>query len=374
VQEKHVCYAVDLAIVLSIKNQFEGKMDISCSMRSVTYAYHVTNIPSDRNEFYDTLKLTISNDHTYDGTLVGLQCLFFSTTLYNGGLPKKSVYPRNLPGTFKRVSVPLSAFDNHEMWKIKGTRPEQVHILMVTKQQRQRLQLENLWGQIGFKLDDNNSWLKREKTGGQTVWYTNDYLRDRCFVNLAIVEPFVLNNACKWDSVEKMSTGVGRLQDLTDLLVDSWIFWHTQAKLKTECDGLQAEFDELQEERDELETERDQLQDECDELQDERDELETERDQLQEERDELETERDELQEERDELQEERDELETENCGLKKECRELRTKFSVLQTQIADIRQLFSKKNDKFSTLMEKPFSEQLDELQTMTEGVNINKD
>lgn len=95
----------------SINIDFEGQ---KYTLYKAQYAYHVTNILSSEVRNYDELKLTVADDKTYDGPLVGLPCVFFTVSLYYNKsknepptLPTFSIYPRfgQEKTKYKRVKV-----------------------------------------------------------------------------------------------------------------------------------------------------------------------------------------------------------------------------------------------------------------------------
>ena len=85
--------------------------------------------------------MSIANDKVYDGDLFGLPLASFTTTLYNGGFPTLSVYPRGKEFNGKhhyRVKIKFHKSHYH-IFKIaeKSTQKSevrQVHLLCIRKQ------------------------------------------------------------------------------------------------------------------------------------------------------------------------------------------------------------------------------------------------
>ena len=58
--------------------------------------YHVTNILGTQNQpVWDEITTHLAYDQHFDGAMVGLPVACFTTTLYKGGLPTLSTYPRS---------------------------------------------------------------------------------------------------------------------------------------------------------------------------------------------------------------------------------------------------------------------------------------
>ena len=172
-------------------------------------AYHVTNLKSKKNDKYNELKLSIANDVTYDGRLVGLPVVCLSTTLYNNDLPTTSPYPRN--GTkdklYKRVEVPLEQFKDYDWWEMsRGV--DQVHLLFTNGHWSTMLRES-----IGTKFEVLNKrkypFLQLHRAG----WQRNNYKkREHSFVNIAIVHE-VNVAGCKWDDVRHSGAKTGTQEE-----------------------------------------------------------------------------------------------------------------------------------------------------------------
>lgn len=115
-------------------------LNLELEHRPDAVMYHVTNIEGNAVNQYEHLQINIADDETYDGLLVGLPVVFFTTTLYSDrgvlGLPTISTYPRARGGVrgqeYKRVSVPLRRFQNYDWWEMrKGS--DQVRLLFTNE-------------------------------------------------------------------------------------------------------------------------------------------------------------------------------------------------------------------------------------------------
>ena len=207
---------------LSVKVPFEDK-----TLEAV--AYHVTNIPaSDMKLEYPRLTLNVADDETYDGILVGLPVVCFTTTCYcdfrnenKVTLPSKSPYPRpcgpnlrseELEGKrHKRVSVPLKKFQGYDWWKMNSI-DGQIHLLF-TRDDWSTM-LRNSIG-VQFKaIDDkqNNDYLLFHENSEE--WQRNLYKikgKEICypFVNIFFVDEVQLDEGCTWDAVPHSGANTG---------------------------------------------------------------------------------------------------------------------------------------------------------------------
>ena len=160
------------------------------------FAYHVTNLESDSRNIYRKLRLSIADDKTYDGHLVGLPVVFFSTTLYMSQLPDISVYPRDGQNDKKylRVKIPLSEFQGYDWWEMSH-HGQQIHLLFTKADGHWSRMLKEKFTPVEQKE------FKYLKLNGH-VWEVNDYNRLRTFVNIAVLKEVMLDaNGCTWDEV-----------------------------------------------------------------------------------------------------------------------------------------------------------------------------
>ncbi len=63
------------------RNTFDHDIYQKVHFHKIDYAYHVTNVVESEQKFYNPLIPHIADDIQYDGPLVGLNCIFFSTTI-----------------------------------------------------------------------------------------------------------------------------------------------------------------------------------------------------------------------------------------------------------------------------------------------------
>ena len=164
------------------------------------FAYHVTNLESDSRNIYRKLRLSIADDKTYDGHLVGLPVVFFSTTLYMSQLPDISVYPRDGQNDKKylRVKIPLSEFQGYDWWKMSH-HGQQIHLLF-TKAKGHWSRMLRKCTKTWFESVDQECFSYLKLNGDQ--WTVNDYADEKTFVNIAVLKEVKLDaNGCIWDEV-----------------------------------------------------------------------------------------------------------------------------------------------------------------------------
>uniref|UniRef100_A0AC34G005 Uncharacterized protein n=1 Tax=Panagrolaimus sp. ES5 TaxID=591445 RepID=A0AC34G005_9BILA len=149
------------------------------------FAYRVTDVcgKKDKPRFTE-LRFQIANDKMYDGILVGLPCVFFSTTKWGNGLTTTSPYPSNAdPNTINwRAKVSLDVFKGYDMWIVKNIPSSQIQLLLTEGDEKRYV--ENLPG-IEAINKANNKYLCYFNGN----WVTNDYQNDKTkwFVNLVLL-------------------------------------------------------------------------------------------------------------------------------------------------------------------------------------------
>uniref|UniRef100_A0A914Y4S2 Uncharacterized protein n=1 Tax=Panagrolaimus superbus TaxID=310955 RepID=A0A914Y4S2_9BILA len=195
------------------------------------FAYHVTNVAAENEKpLFKQLLYTIANDCFYDGPLVNLPCVFFTTTKRGNDLPFSSTYPTNAKKGSKhwRVKVPLNKFDDYDIYYCKNCQPQQVRLLLI--KDKDKMFIENITDIE--KLDKkDNKWLCHR----DGKWYTNDYdnSKTKYFVNFVVLHDFPLT-ACScppkeqcehWDPVQRSSYGPGvplNRDELCETLIQQW--------------------------------------------------------------------------------------------------------------------------------------------------------
>ena len=91
------------------------------------YMYHVTNVDGDC-PMWNEIRLCVPNDKYFDPKLKGLPVACFTTTLYLGGLPDRSPYPRGSSASEHwRVRMPFDP-QEYRVFKIDKV-DRQVHLL-----------------------------------------------------------------------------------------------------------------------------------------------------------------------------------------------------------------------------------------------------
>ena len=218
--------------------------------------YHVTNV-SDQNPRpdWDAIEpVSIANDETYDGDLLGLPLASFSTTLFfqqNGrhSLPTKSPYPRNIHGknhSGRHHRVRIKFYKNHFHIFLMGTYETmvssgatQVQLLCIRKHGRD--QFED--GVYGILLQH---YRERELTeqsldkyfpcGGANVYKgDSDMEIYKMFVNVHFTYSIDVSSGAQWDVVQKSnSIGTGQIDETFDCiqLDDLRSLWCTKHYVK----------------------------------------------------------------------------------------------------------------------------------------------
>jgi len=216
----------------------------------VTYAYHVTRLGEGTPEadWYEILKTTIANDKKYDAGLLGLRCVFFTTTLYRDGLPTSSPYPSDGKGKkYMRVKVPLSMFNNYHISRPKEMKPSQVRLIL-TPDVTTTASIRNAGGDCFTTVNKTyNEWLMFHKE----AWYSNKYNKssDKRFVNFVVLHEVSLDERAKWDVVKRSDSGAGgevpKLLEKPDDPLLVWSIWRENGQLQDENKQLRNENEQL---------------------------------------------------------------------------------------------------------------------------------
>ena len=176
--------------------------------------YHVTNIRAneDNDNRYEALQTNIADDRTYDGLLMGLPVVCFTTTLYEDRnhpimLPNKSPYPRggNQGEMYKRVSVPLDRFQDYDWWEMRPGN-DQVHLLFTNRHWSGMLR--NAIRPIPHVDKQHYEYLQYHREGRNAGWHLNVY-KPGPFVNISVLDEVQLDDECDWDEVEHRVPGYG---------------------------------------------------------------------------------------------------------------------------------------------------------------------
>ena len=183
--------------------------------------YHVTNIRANEDNRYEALQTHIVDDVTYDGLLVGLPVVCFTTTLYEDYRtheimkPTKSPYPREPVGipeeSYKRVEVPLNRFRGYDWWEMRPGR-DQVHLLFTTRNGHWSVMLRNAIGPNRFNCLDKQDYehLQCHGDGENAEWHLNVYKPGvRPFVNISVLDEVQLDDECDWDAVQHSDARTG---------------------------------------------------------------------------------------------------------------------------------------------------------------------
>jgi hypothetical protein len=146
-------------------------------------------------------------------------------TLFNGSLPTTSPYSSQADPykSFWRIKVPLANFNNYDIWKLKNSIDEQVHLIL-TKGDECRY-IENA-KDIERLNKANNEYLCFNN--GQ--WKSFDFCERGRVVNFLIFEDFQLNfctencdvncgEHCKRDKVRRMDSIKAFILDIENLLL-----------------------------------------------------------------------------------------------------------------------------------------------------------
>ena len=187
---------------------------------------------------FTTLNCTVANDEVYDGPLVGLPCVFFTTTLYKNNLPTISPYPSGgVPGkSYWRLKVPLRNFENYDMWYCEDIVEPQKRLILTTG--NDSFDFETI-PRIQ-RLDKENNPFLCVRNGR---WRTNDWTdpNHRYFVSFVVLNDVDLTfcesnpcNDCKlhcmWDTVPRSSAGPGHPLGRQELFVHfkrQWFAYQT---------------------------------------------------------------------------------------------------------------------------------------------------
>ena len=177
--------------------------------------YHVTNIRADKVKRYATLQTHIADDRTYDGLLVGLPVVCFTTTLRENDsgeldLPKESPYPRgvNQGGRYKRVKIPLDRYLDYDWWEMRLGR-DQVHLLFTNGRWSTMLRKEVV--RIPSVDKQRYEHLQYHGEGENAGWRLNVYQPGVSpFVNISVLDDVQLDG-CEWDVVTRSGAHNGAL-------------------------------------------------------------------------------------------------------------------------------------------------------------------
>lgn len=184
----------------------------------VLYAYHVSDVTyCSTKPNWSHLSTTTAIDRYYNGVMGDLisEGVFFSTTLRDGRLPEKSLYPKNgeRDVTYWRALVPLSRFNNYRIIRCHsvGTQNgvEQVALLLVPPTDsalNEKVDQAILEGSLEY--DDElthtfNNYLCRDEDTNK--WCSNNYNDDlKAWVNIVVPHDVPLGKDTRWDRVQRM--------------------------------------------------------------------------------------------------------------------------------------------------------------------------
>ena len=194
------------------------------TLYKVKFAYHVTRLTVE-DDNYQNLKLTVANDTMYDGALVGLEVVFFTTTLNYQDLPTSSPYPteKEFGSIHKRVLVPLEKFEQLDLWQVKGITPPQIRLVLAETERGKLFFGSDKQPKAEFtKLTiEENPYLVRRGSN----WYSTN---NSPWVNFVVIDPVDLDASCWWDTVPRSNVGPGapiRLETANNKL---WLLEHPQ--------------------------------------------------------------------------------------------------------------------------------------------------
>lgn len=181
----------------------------------VLYAYHVTGCTErEPQPNWSQLSTTTEIDGYYNGYMQNLisKGVFFSTTLRDDGLPKKTLYPRNgeRDVNYWRAFVPLSRFKHYKIIRCHsvgtGNNVEQVAMLLVPpkdsvlkKKVEQAIQQQPDVYELTGTL---NKYLYRNELTKE--WRSNNFNDLRAWVNIVVPHDVPLGKDTSWDLVEHM--------------------------------------------------------------------------------------------------------------------------------------------------------------------------
>ena len=228
--------------------------------------YHVTNQSAQNaRPDWDTIEpVSIANDETYDGDLLGLPLASFTTTLFfrqNGRHvpPTKSPYPRNIHG--KDYSgrhhhrVKIKFYKNHYHIFLMATYETtvssgatQIQLLCIKKHGRNQFEDEV----YGILLQHYRGRELTEQTldtyfphGGANI-YKGDSANEvyKMFINVHFTYPIDISIGARWDIVQKSNLiGTGQIDEAFDgIQLDDlrslWCIKHYFKALKDKVENL----------------------------------------------------------------------------------------------------------------------------------------
>ena len=165
--------------------------------------YHVTNVPSGEDQpNWTEIRLNVADDSHFDGDLLDLPVACFTTTLFNGGLPTQSPYPRLLSNgkapekdaEHWRVDVSFN-LDGYTIFDMNCEAQGQIHLLCLNKNEEKGKLLAAMLDKQ--KLANLKKYFPNDKA--------NEYTDEKCFVNVSFINPVSLTNAgvVRWTKVKK---------------------------------------------------------------------------------------------------------------------------------------------------------------------------
>lgn len=187
-------------------------------MEKCQRAFHVTDIPGGSAKKYSSLKLHVADDAPYDGDLLGLPCVFFTTTLYKSNFPTESPYPRNgeVGSTFKVVRVPMTQFANHCVYQCATEHDNQIRLILL------RMDEDATWiqkfdalieaGSCYKKLDLAKNPFLACNTDGAWTTFQNPKNQNRDYktvINFVVLYEFVISDECLWETTIRSKFGEG---------------------------------------------------------------------------------------------------------------------------------------------------------------------
>ena len=210
--------------------------------------YHVTNVSADtspKHPDWRTIEPNVANDTVYSGSLLGLPVAFFTTTLYKNKLPNRSPYPKGTTTGIKhwRVTIPFD-YRKFNLFLMNERKTDesgvtQIHLLCLNEHNSKAEKLLTTSLTHEEKLIDGTR-LNRYFPYGKENVYTK---ADRMFVNISFINPVLVNENAKWDTVPKDDSGFGNI--IADPPFDTLYEWGMD-KLKSTC--LQQEWEALHKE------------------------------------------------------------------------------------------------------------------------------
>ena len=177
--------------------------------------YHVTNVSKDKSPQqpdWHIIKPSVANDTTYNGSLLGLPVVFFTTTLFKN---KTSPYPRGATTGIKhwrvRIQFDYRKFNLFLMNERKTDKSgaTQIHLLCLNEHNSKAEKLLTTVLIQKKKLIDGTR-LNQFFPNGKGNVYTKV---DRMVVNVSFINPVSLNKNAKykWDTVRKTDFGSGKI-------------------------------------------------------------------------------------------------------------------------------------------------------------------